>query len=77
MKANHAFISIFHKLVSQRICEELMSRYIQASIAYTFYNFRQCATATQMISKQSLKFVLHMTFKGYKQKERHFPNLFS
>lgn len=75
MKANHEFISIFHKLVSQRICEELMSRYIQASRANTFYNFRQCATATQMISKQSLKFVLHMTC--YKQKERHFPNLFS
>jgi hypothetical protein len=76
MKAHHEFISIFHN-VSQRICEELMSRYIQASRAYTFYDFRQCATATQMISKVTVKFVLHMTFKGYNQKERHFPNLFS
>jgi hypothetical protein len=54
MKAHHEFISIFHKHVGQRICEELMSRYIQASRAYMFYDFRQCATATRMISKQSL-----------------------
>jgi hypothetical protein len=41
-------------LLARELCEELMSRYIQASRAYTFYEFRQCATATQMISKQSL-----------------------